>query len=171
MKHNIIIAALLCLLSPAVWSSNQPSIALSTDLQMRGAADYRFLGLRLYSARLFTPKGQQFSWANPVALELKYDRIISRDNLVRVTLSELKRIENAYDDYDTLAPKLKNCFRDVKDGDQFLAIANGADTIEFRYNDTPTCQLTHSDIRKRFLSIWLSDDSRAPKLSQRLLGK
>jgi len=171
MNRLVYTLAALAAFAAPTQASNSPIATLTPEMQMRGAVNFNLFGFRIYSARLYTPEGQQFSWANPVALELNYNRTISQERLTSVTLSELKRLEEGRSDYASLEPKLNTCFRDVKDGDQFLALGKDKNTIEFWFNGARTCRLSHTEIRKRFLGIWLSEDSRAPRLSQRLRGE
>lgn len=135
-----------------------------------GEVTFRWLGLPLYDAALFTPAGQGFSWARPIALQLTYARSISRDNLIEATITEMERMEGARGDHAAIRQKLVSCFRDVSKGDRFTASASGGNAVQLWFNGRQTCTLGHSNIRERFLGIWLSDKSRSVRLSRQLRG-
>lgn len=136
-----------------------------------GQVTFRWLGLPLYRAALFTEEGADFTWQRPMALELAYLRNISRDNLLEATLTELERIEGRKPDLDSLLGKLRGCFRDVRKGDTFVAVARARDVLSFWLNGRKTCELRHTGVRERFLGIWLSDKSRSASLSRQLRGE
>ena len=136
-----------------------------------GAVTFRWLGVTLYEAVLFTPGGKGFSWAQPMALQLRYAREISRENLIKATMTELGRMEGARADHGAIETKLAQCFRDVGKGDRFTAAPKGAGRVDLYFNGSRTCTLNHPNIRERFLSIWLSDQARSTRLSRQLRGQ
>jgi hypothetical protein len=135
-----------------------------------GQVQVRFLGIRIYSAALFTEQGAPFKWSRPFALELKYARSFSRDRLVSASISELVRVEGKRGDHEAIATKLNSCFRDVKARDRFVAVPKGSNGLSFFLNGRQTCRINHSNIRSRVLGIWLADNSRDRGLSRRLRG-
>ncbi len=136
-----------------------------------GQASYGFLGLPLYDATLFTSGGGQFDWRKPLALQLVYARALTGETIIDSTLSELDRIEGAMPDHDDLRRKLGTCFRDVRKGDRYVAIAPGAAEVSFWLNGEKTCELRHDRARERILAIWLSEESRAPRQARALRGQ
>ncbi|MEO3416379.1 chalcone isomerase family protein [Roseovarius sp. CAU 1744] len=171
MPRWVLIACLVLAVLPARATEGPALIARMFDTPaLRGEATFRWLGVPLYTARFFTPDGQALSWQKPAALQLIYARDFSRQSLVDATMSELERMEGTRADHAELAQKLVPCFRDVGEGDQFVAIATTTDEVQLYFNGAPTCQLRHAEINARFLGIWLSDNSRAPELSRRLRG-
>jgi len=137
----------------------------------RGSAKVRWLGIPIYSARLFTANAAPFSWSQPFALELAYDRSFKRDRLVYASGKELERLEGDQADHPDILSKLQDCYRTVSPGDRFVAFGAQKDRVDFLFNGRKTCELRHPDIRKRLLSIWMSDQSRDPKLSSQLRGQ
>ena len=171
MKRILVASALTFFGAILPAHANVLKASYGSDMQLRGAVDYRWLGFPLYSASLFTPMGGKFDWRKPAALQLEYDREISRQNLIKATMVELSRMEGKQADHDAISGKLVACFRDVKDGDHFVASSQSANAVSLYFNGSKTCTLQHSNIRERFLGIWLSDNSRSPKLSRRLRGE
>lgn len=135
-----------------------------------GQARVRWLGISLYQASLFTPSGSPFDWSQPFALRLDYDQDIDGERLISTTIKEMRRMEGAREDHTDIATKLTACFRDVRDGDRYVALAQGRDRIGFWLNGTQVCDLRHDGIRERLLGIWLSENSRMPNLTRQLRG-
>lgn len=135
-----------------------------------GNAQFSLLGLPLYSATMYTENGAAYNKNEQFILELTYRRHITAANLIRATLSEMDRMGNL-SDRGTLEASFGACFRDVKKGDQFAAVHKGRNTIDLYLNDQKTCTLSAPNISARFFGIWLSNDSRAPKLSKTLRGE
>lgn len=171
MPKLVLIAVLFFAAAPVRALDGSAVIArVFTDAQLRGEATFRWLGLPLYTARLFTPGGQALAGANPVGLELIYARNITRQSLVNATVSELERLEGSQADHGIIGQKLAPCFRDVTDGDRFVATATKANELQVFFNGARTCRISHEKLGARFLNIWLSQNSRSPALSRQLRG-
>lgn len=171
MPRLVLIALLFLAASPAPAMDGAAVVAkVFNDAQLRGEATFRWLGLPLYTARLFTPGGGAVSWAEPIGLEIVYARRITQQSLVDATVSELERLEGSRADHGVIGQKLAPCFRDVADGDQFVATAIRANEVELFFNGARTCRISHQNLGARFLNIWRSKNSRSPDLSSRLRG-
>lgn len=136
-----------------------------------GEASLGLIGITAYDARLFTSNGVPFDWAVPMALELDYKRGFSADDLLRGTEAEMRRTMGDSADMQSVIALLDDCFLAVDNGDSYLAVSLSPDQIDLWRNDIQTCSVTYPDIRKRFLSIWLSDQSRFAALSRKLRGQ
>ena len=135
-----------------------------------GQTTYRWLGVPLYEATLYTARGKSFGWDAPLALQLVYARNLKGGSLVDATLAELDRIEGKRADHSDIRAKLSPCFRDVGVGDRYVAVAGSSDRIAFWRNGSKTCEFSHAGAKKRILGIWLSDDSRSVRQARRLRG-
>ncbi len=135
-----------------------------------GAATLNFFGFTVYRGRLFTEDGRDFAPGVPVALEIIYNRTFTAEQMLDTTRSELARVEPGQPDQDVIVDRLAECFRDVSRGDQFLAASDNPDRLRLWLNGTLTCEVEGNEIGQRFLSIWLSDNSRFPRLSRQLRG-
>lgn len=135
-----------------------------------GAASLSFFGFTVYRGRLFTEAGRDFAPGEPVALEIIYNRNFSAQQMLSTTRSELARVEPDAPDRDALANRLAECFADVGRGDQFLAASEDPDRLRLWLNGRETCNVSGDRIGERFLSIWLSENSRFPNLSRQLRG-
>ncbi|WP_192965656.1 chalcone isomerase family protein [Phycobacter azelaicus] len=166
----IAIATAATLLGPAAASANLRTYGLMQPVEL-GTATLRWLGIAVYRARLHTDGANSFDWSRPLALEIEYFRSIDREDLTESTRSEIERIEGAKADLDTLIGKLGTCFRNVGKGDVFTAVSVTPDSMALYLNGERTCNIRHAGVRKRFLGIWLSENSRCARLSAELRGE
>lgn len=135
--------------------------------ELRGTATFRFVGVPLYKARLYTPGGDPLDWNRDFGLELTYLRSLSGADLVESTLRELERLGGA----PTVRGQLQRCFRDVQKGDRYAAVSNGPDSIGFWNNGYRVCTLSHPRIKDRFMAIFLGPDTRSAAFTRRLKGE
>jgi hypothetical protein len=133
----------------------------------RSQATFRHFGLPIYRARIFTKGGKPFDWSDDFALELSYMRDFSQKALVESTLNEFERIGTSL----PIRSKLEACFQNVSKGDSFLAITKGQERIGFWLNGRRTCELSHPEIKYRFMEIFLGDDTQSQKFSTKLRGQ
>lgn len=143
-----------------------PISAALPGAALRGEATFRYLGVALYQARLYTPSGARLNWDSDFAIELTYLRYLRKGDLVDSTLSELDRTGPAL----PLRVALTRCYRDVHPGDRFTAISDGPDQLGMWLNGNQTCTLTHPDIKARFMGIFLGDDTRSRRFTRQLRG-
>ena len=154
-------------------ASAQDRVAMAglPNPEVIGEASLGVIGITAYDARLFTSNGVPFDWAVPMALELDYKRGFSADDLLRGTEAEMRRTMGDSADMPTVIALLDDCFLAVENGDSYFAVSLSPDQIDLWRNGTQTCTVNYPDIRKRFLSIWLSDQSRFSTLSRKLRGQ
>lgn len=156
----------VALLVPAGLAASPLSDELS-DPQLRGSATFRYLGLPIYDAKLYTPNGAQFSWNEDFGLQLTYRKNLKQKALVESTLDEINRQGNT-------APsqtQLQQCFQAVSKGDSYLAISEGPDKLGFWRNGLKTCTLSNPGIKRAFMSIFLGDDTRSASFTRQLKGQ
>ncbi|UWQ90471.1 hypothetical protein K3727_17105 [Rhodobacteraceae bacterium M382] len=164
MPRLFVILALLC--APALSQASAIEASLS-DATLRGKAVFRFIGLPIYEARLFTPAGAPLDWKQNFGIELKYLRQISKKDLVASTMDELGRTGARLPIQD----QLSRCFDDVAKGDRYLAITRGPDQIDFWRNDVPACSLGYRQISKRFMAIFVGENTRSASFTRKLKGE
>ncbi len=155
------LAAALALSAGAAGASPLDGAAL------RGSATFRYLGLPVYEARLYTPGGAPFDWRQDFGLELTYLRGFTEEQLVESTLDEFTRMGAAL----PLRDQLGRCFRDVTEGDRYLAVSKGENRIAFWHNGTLMCRLDYDRIKTRFMSIFLGENARSRAFARRLRGE
>lgn len=164
MRNLILSSALL--LVPMFAQASTVESALP-DAELRGAATFRFVGLPLYEARLFTKSGVPLDWSKDFGLELKYLRNLTEHDLVEGTMRELNRTGSALPVRD----QLERCFNDVRKGDRYVAVSQGQNQIGFWHNGKPVCTLSHPQIKSRFMAIFLGDTTRSKSFTRKLKGE
>ncbi|MCI2398953.1 hypothetical protein [Aliiroseovarius subalbicans] len=135
--------------------------------ELRGAATFRFVGFPLYEAQLFTRSAAPLDWSEDFALELKYLRNLTENDLVEGTLRELARTGAPLPVRD----QLQRCFKDVNKGDRYLAVSKGQNQIGFWLNGKRVCTLGHPQIKARFMEIFLGDNTRSQSFTRKLKGE
>ncbi|GAA6191302.1 hypothetical protein [Phaeobacter sp. NW0010-22] len=135
--------------------------------ELRGAATFRFIGFPLYEARLFTKSGAPLDWSKDFGLELKYLRNLTEYDLVEGTMRELNRTGTAL----PLRGQLEQCFDDVRNGDRYIAVSKGQNQIGFWLNGNRVCTLKHPQIKTRFMTIFLGDNTRSKSFTRKLKGE
>ncbi len=156
----------LALMVPGGLAASPLSDAIK-DPKLRGTGTFRFLGLPLYDAKLYTPGGAAFSWNENYGLQLTYRKNLQQKALVESTREEMARQGNP-------APteaQLQGCFQAVSKGDSYLAIAQGPNNVSFWRNGSKTCTLTNPGITRSFMSIFLGNNTRSASFTQQLKGQ
>lgn len=136
------------------------------DPKLLGSSTFRFLGLPIYDAKLYTPGGAAFSWNEDIGLQLTYRKNLAQKALVESTLDEMARQGNP-------APteaQLEVCFQTVSKGDTYLAISEGPDKVGFWRNGDQTCTLSSPGIKRSFMSIFLGNNTRSARFTRQLKG-
>lgn len=163
LKITLVLAALM---TPTFSQASTAKSVLSTA-QVRGEATFRFIGLPIYKARLYTDAGAPLDWNNDFGIELNYLRNLTEADLVESTLKEFDRMGNPL----PVRAQLTQCFDDVSKGDQYLAVSRGPNKIGFWRNGERVCTLSHPQIKQRFMAIFVGDDTRSKSFTRKLKGE
>lgn len=163
--RNIVLSSAL-ILAPVFAQASTVEAALP-DAELRGTATFRFVGLPIYEARLFTEAGAPLDWNKDFGLELKYLRSLSERDLVESTMREFKRTGDAV----PMRDQLERCFNDVRKGDRFFAVSKGQNQIGFWHNGKRVCTLSHPQIKTRFMAIFLGENTRSKSFTRKLKGE
>lgn len=164
MGRATLVAVLICF--PGLIFASPEKLGLG-DAELRGKATLRILGLPLYEASLYTVGGQKFDWSRDFGLRLVYQRSFSERDLVDSTLREMARIGPPVQ----IGSALEKCFDDVTKGDSYLAVTSGQDSLRFARNGQLTCTLSHPNIKRRFMEIFLGQDTRSKSFTRKLRGE
>ncbi len=141
--------------------------------RLLGSGTLRFLGLRVYDARLWV--GPRFDpaapAAAPLALELEYARQLSGARIAERSLLEMRRVDGigAEQGARWLAA-LRALFPDVHPGDRLTAVQQPGAGLRFFLNARPIGELRDPDFAGRFVAIWLGPQTSEPALRRQLLG-
>lgn len=172
-KRHWLGRACLCLLLAAAqsaaadWRSDMPAG------HTVGSGEFTWFGLRLYSARTWSPVAP-LDWTAPFALELTYHRNLSRDTLVEASLDEMRRLGGAGLDDGTLArwgEVMQQAFVDVRPGMRITGVYLPGQGARFYVDGQLRRQVDDAAFARAFFAIWLDPRARDPQLRQRLLGR
>ena len=153
--------------TPASYASPLPHLS---GYEAVGSGTLRFLGLRIYDATLWSPRGV---WTNgaPFALELRYARSFDGAAIARRSIEEM-RAQRPYSTA-TLArweAQMRAIFPAVRDGDRLTGVRIPGAGAAFYRDAEKLGQIEDEAFADAFFGIWLDPATRAPELRARLLG-
>lgn len=142
------------------------------NARWQGSATMRFLGMRVYEARLWSPATVTGDSASqPLALELVYARSIESDLIVSSSLREMQRIGSFSDAQSARWSKaMGTLFPDVASGDRITGVQRPGQSARFYFNGALRGEIADAEFARLFFGIWLSPRTSEPQLRQQLLG-
>lgn len=141
--------------------------------QALGSGELRFLGFRIYHATLWAQQ-RPFQPERAFALELRYQRSISRERLVDTSIDEIRRIRGNAVDTATLArweTALRSAFIDVAQGDQLIGVFVPEHGMRLYSADKLLADIDDLALARAFFDIWLAPATRDQGLRRQLLGQ
>lgn len=141
-----------------------------------GEGEFRFFGFAIYGAQLWSPSSMQvdpLSFEQPFALELTYNRAISRDDLVAASLREIRRLAPGDPDPARMADwerEMRLAFVDVRAGDRITGLFLPGEGAHFYVGATLQHVVRDEAFARAFFAIWLEPRTRNPELRAKLLG-
>ena len=142
--------------------------------KLQGGGTLRFLGLRVYDARLWVGAAAPGAdWAAaPLALELDYARSLDGVKIAERSLTEMRRQGDiAVDVAERWLGAMKQLFPDVKAGDRITGVNVPGLGVRFFINGRLKGDLRDTTFARYFFGIWLSSKTSEPALRDSLLGK
>lgn len=142
------------------------------EVKVAGSGEFTWWGLSIYTARLWHT-GSSFDAAQDFALEITYNKSISRTRFVDASIDEMKRImggklttnlELQWRDY------MEKSFVDVKPGDQLIGVKLRGKGCRFYSRERLISEIADEDFAQAFFAIWLDPRSRDQELRTRILG-
>ncbi len=137
-----------------------------------GAHNLKVWGFKVYNIQLLS-EIKNFSYQNKFAIIINYQRDFTKNNLIEKSLEEISRINNIKD--KTLIKiyqnKLEEIFFDVKKGDRKTAFFDPKNGVKLYFNGKFVGEISDLIFAKRFVDIWLSDQSSYPQMTKAILGK
>ena len=141
--------------------------------RLQGRGELRWLGLRIYDARLWAaaPPGPT-AWATtPLALELRYARELSGRAIAERSLQEMRRQDPLADDLaERWLAQMAAIFPDVRDGDRITGLKRPGEMARFFANGRAIGEVRDGRFARLFFGIWLAPQTSQPRLREALLG-
>lgn len=141
--------------------------------RQQGEATLRFLGMRIYHARLWTrPDFQAGPWAQqPLVLELEYLRNLKGKAIAERSLQEMRRGGSFSEaQAQRWLADMQGLFPDVKAGDRLAGQYLPGQAAGFWLNGRLVGQVPDADFARLFFGIWLAPTTSEPEMRQALLG-
>jgi Chalcone isomerase-like len=142
----------------------------ATALAKHGEAVMRFVGLKVYDIRLWTP-GKPHNDGDLFALELVYDLSLKGAEIAKRSADEMRKV--GYTDEAKLkrwGEEMAKAFPDVKKGDTLIGVNVPGKGAKFYNRDKLIADIADAEFAKAFFDIWLSPKTSQPKLRTRLLS-
>ena len=144
------------------------------DATLAGEGQMRFLGLRIYDARLWVTPGFQADafGAHPLALELTYHRAFTGAAIARRSIEEIQR-------QTALAPaqaerwqqQLATLLPDVQPGDRLTGLYQPGQGMRLWRGNQELPASDAAELARLFFGIWLSPQTSEPALRSALLAR
>jgi hypothetical protein len=164
-------ALLLCALAaPAAAQTLPAEAAAVAGAREAGSGAFRFFGLRVYDAKLWTP-GPRFDPAAPFALGIRYARDIKGFKLAEESVNQWRRMRYGFEDrYDAWETQMRRVFPDVKADDELVGVHLPGRGALFYFNGKPVGEVADSAFARAFFAIWLDERTTEPGLRRALIG-
>ncbi len=142
--------------------------------QWTGSSTLKFLGMRIYDAKLWTAPGfRPENYAqSTLALELTYHRTLYGKLIAERSLKEMQRS-------GTLQPAqekrwlaaMEQAFPDVKAGDRIVGVHLPAVGARFWHNGSLRAEINDPEFSRLFFGIWLAGHTSEPRMRSELLAR
>ena len=146
----------------------QVQASANTGLQLVGQGQMNWMFFDLYQASFYSANGRYQIGQYPQALTLRYQKNISRDALIEATETEWQRL--GIKTQPAWITELRALWPNVKKGDELGIRVEVSGVSRFYFNQEPLGEMKDPAFGPAFLAIWLSPNSRNPKLTQQLKG-
>lgn len=145
----------------------------SADARLAGEGKLRFLGLRIYDARLWVAPGFQAEAfdVHPFVLQLTYHRAFTGADIARRSIEEIRRqVDLSGAQAERWRQALATLIPDVQPGDRLTGIYKPGEGMQLWRGNQPLGGLRDAELARFFFGIWLSPSSSEPGLRKDLLG-
>ncbi|MBT0123984.1 chalcone isomerase family protein [Vibrio campbellii] len=148
--------------------------------QTVGEAQLTWFVFDIYKSRLKAPDGQYMVSndvsPHPFALEINYQRDISKEQLLDVTDEQWQKLGFTQAYRQQWISELNTMFPDIKKGDELTYLTDGTNgQLIYRKAGSEPYQtvgyVKDERLNDAFLSIWLSPKTEFPKLRKQLIGQ
>ena len=143
---------------------------LAPGLRVQGEGAFRWFGLAVYHARLWSPAG---GWRadETFAIEIRYARSVKGHRLAETSVDEMRHTAAGSDaERRQWGESMRAIFPDVRDGDQLIGLSIPGTATRFFLNGQAVGDIADPGFGPAFFGIWLSPSTSRPDLRRMLLG-
>ena len=139
---------------------------------MQGRGTYRWLGLQIYDATLWTgPEGWNDQLKHKVALDLRYARSLIGRKIADASVQEMEKLhQGSASQRQRWLQQMTTLFPDVKEGTHITGIYIPNESARFYLDGKWLGEIRDPEFARAFFSIWLDPQTSAPDLRKKLLG-
>lgn len=172
----LIVAAPVLFFGTVAAAVAEDKAAPLSDLVEVGRGELTWFGLGVYDAHLYTPTGRfEGIEADKIALEIRYERDITSDQLVETTRKEWRRLAGTLELNDPARKEawlsaVGAIWPDVSDGDRIITIVEPGGPTRFFGNQGPLGTVEDPAFGPALLAIWLHPETRVADLRAELIG-
>lgn len=139
--------------------------------RLSGSGGYRWFGLAIYQASLWTgPEG----WRPDLkryALDLRYARSLVGKKIAQASLDEMEKLQvGTPEKRQQWLTTMQQIFPDVKEGTHITGIYDGPNGARFYLDGKLLAEVKDSEFAQAFFAIWLHPNTSAPALRKQLLA-
>lgn len=156
---------------PAWADPPAPLRADAPDLDLVGKGQLRWWGFRVYEASLWAPDGDYRPGTTPYALEIRYQRDFSAEEIIDTTADELERLEYPTEQITRWTAELHGIFPDIRQGDRLIGLNRPDGPTLFYSSEASLGSVADPAFGPAFFAIWLDPRARQDALRHQLLGK
>ena len=163
------------LLAVALFTGPAQAAGWRDDLpqaHLQGSAGLRWFGLKIYDASLWSA-ATPFDPEQPFALELTYQRSLSRARIVQTSMDEIRRLfgdRYSNEQLQRWEADMTRAFTDVNEGDQLTGVYLPGIGCRFYSRTRLLAEVRDAEFARAFFAIWLDPRTRDTQLRNRLLG-
>lgn len=163
---SFVLSSSAALAQAALWQQEIP------QAKVLGSGELRWFGLHIYSAKLWT-ESLVFDARASFALEITYQKNISRERFVDTSIEEIKRLRGESVSAAILQrwkAHMETAFTDVKPGDQLIGVNVPKIGCRFYSRDKLLAEIKDTEFAEAFFSIWFDPRSKDTDLRKQLTG-
>lgn len=135
---------------------------------MVGQAQLEWLFWDVYNSILYTPSGQ-YQTNQPLALAIAYKLDIDKKDLIEATDEQWQHLNISKDLRQQWLAKLDVIWPDISEGDNLTFVLKN-NYGSFYFNDAFIGQIDDAQLANAFVDIWLSKQTKYPKLRKKLIN-
>lgn len=142
--------------------------------RLLGQGLLRFLGMRIYGARLWVREGfhPDDYLRHPLALELEYARELVGKRIAERSLVEMKKVGSVPEGRESAwLAAMEAAFPDVKADDRITGLYLPELGMRYFVNGRAHHEIRDTEFARLFVGIWLSPRTSEPALRRALLGQ
>ena len=166
----LLAAVMVC---PAQAQESLPAAiaAEAPGLRVRGTGTFRWLGLEIYTATLWTP-GALPDFSRSFALSLRYARTLRGSAIAARSVEEIEKLGSASpEQLRAWGIAMNALFPDVSKGSTLTGLNVPGKGARFFYDGRPLGEIEGPEFARAFFSIWLAPQTSAPALRTALIGE